>query len=227
MKPKPVFDPDWTAPSPRRFWPICSIWKLMLAVAACGLLFAVSVSMARQPLTSIVYWDPGLAPARAERAQLAFYPAPDMTPEGRAAISCPSEPPLPPVIPDQMNRTIAASAAESIDPKMVMIAPESIDSKMVIRAPAWIDPEMVFTPRGSTQQAEQGGVPGEGLPEIAPGVGPPYELVPAPDGSSLPPTMPKYMLVPGPDGSSPPAKAPRYKPVPIPNGSSHAATPRR
>jgi hypothetical protein len=227
MKPKPDFDPDWTPQSPRRLWPIRSIWMLMLVVAACGVLLAVSVTMARQPLSTIVYWDPGLAPARAERAQLAFYPALDRTPEMGLVIACPVDAEQPPVIPDQLRDPIVTSAADSIDPKMVMIAPDSIDPKMVVRAPTGIDPKMVFTPRGGAGQAEQGGVPAEGVPEIAPGVGPPYELVPAPDGSSPAAEMPKYKVVPVPEGSSPSAKMPKYKVVPVPEGSSRSAIRRR
>jgi hypothetical protein len=222
MKPKPDFDPDWTYPSlsPRRLWPFKSIRQLMVAVAAVGMLLAASVTLARQPTSSIIFWDPGRAPASAVPPRLAFYPAleTETATEG-LVIACPVDDQQPFEVPDDPSRPIAGTAPGSIDPKMVIMAPKSIDPKMVVRAPAWIDPKMVFTPGGVAGQAELGQLPAEGQPEIAPGVTPYYDFVPIPDGSSPPAKMPRYKVVPDPDGSSPPAKTPRYKLVPDPDGS--------
>jgi hypothetical protein len=224
MKPKPDIDPDWMYPSlsPRRLWPFKSIRQLMVAVAAVGMLLAASVTLARQPTSSIIFWDPGRVPASAVPPRLAFYPAPETAAAG-LVIACPVDDQQPFVIPDDPSRPLARIAPESFHPKTVIMAPESIDPKMVVRAPAWIDPKMVFTPGGAAGQAGLGQLPAEGLPEIAPGVTPYYDLVPIPDGSSPPAKMPRYKLIPDPDGSSPPAKTPRYKVVPDPDGSSPPA----
>jgi hypothetical protein len=171
MKSKPEFDPDLPARSQRRLWPIRSIRQLMAVVVISGLLLAVSVTLARQPLSSVVYWDPSLTPASPERARLAFFPAPDTASAEPLVIACPIDPQPSFVIRDQMRRPIAKSAPRSIDSKMVKVAPESIDPKMVVRAPAWIDPKMVFAPGGGDGQPETGNLPAPAprVPGIAPG----------------------------------------------------------
>jgi hypothetical protein len=200
MKPKPDFDLDWPASSSCRHWPVRSIWQLMAVVAASGLFLAVTVPLARQPLASIIYWDPGLPPASSAPPRLVFYPAPALE-QDSLVIACPAEAPQPPVIQAQpRDRT-------------VVIAPESIDPGMVVRAPAWIDPKMVFTPGGADAQAEQGELPelAPRVPGIAPGTGPQYKVIPVPDPSSPPAKRPQYKVVPVPDPSSPPAKRPQQK----------------
>ncbi len=173
MKSKPEFDPDWPASSPWRLWPFRSIRQLMMIVGASGLFLALTVTIARQPLSSIILWDPGLSTSSTVRPRLALFHAPDEEPQP-LVFACPAEAPPPVKIQVQPH-----------DP-MIVIAPESINPGMVVRAPAWIDPNMVFTPRGRERQPEQGGLPAPAprVPGIDPQVGPQYKRVPIPDGSS-------------------------------------------
>jgi len=172
MKSQPDFDLDWPAGSQSRLWPIRSIRQLMVVVAASGMLLAFTVTLARQPLSSMILWDPGLPTSSTARPRLALYQAPDAAPP--LVIACPVEAAQPDVFRPQPR-----------DP-LVVVAPESIDPGMVVRAPAWIDPKMVFTPRGGDWQPGQGGLPAPapGVQGVAPYGGPQYKLVPIPDGRS-------------------------------------------
>jgi hypothetical protein len=191
MKPKADLDPELPAFAPRRLWPFRSIWQVMVAVAAIGLFLAASVTLARQPLSSVVFWNPGLAPANAEPARLAFYPAPDKSQEP-LVIACPIDGRQPEVVPHEMRPPIVKRAPEPIDSWMVLRAPGSIDPKMVLRAPEWIDPNMVFKleAEGDRDRAEQGELP-QILPEAAPGGGQEPNPVLHPDGSLPPAKKPR------------------------------------
>ncbi len=213
MKSKPDIDLDRPASSPHRLWPIRSIWQLMAVVAVIGMFLAVTVPLARQPLSSIASWDPSLSPASASPMQLAAYQA---FADARQPLvtGCLVEAPETPTIADQpLDRT-------------VIVAPDSIDPKMVVRAPEWIDPTMVFTPNGAEVQADPGALPdlAPRVPGIAPGTGPQYRLVPVPEGSGRPAKDPRYKLVPVPDGSVPPGKRPRSNVIPTPDRSLPPAT---
>jgi hypothetical protein len=202
MKAKSDFDPDWMPSSPRRLWPIGSIWQLMVVVAVSGAIFAVSVTLTRQPLSSIVYVHPALAPAGAASPQLVFYPAVDDS-SGALVTACPINGQKPPATPDQPFPPIAITTAESIDPKMV------------VRAPEWIDPKMVVVAPGEASQPEQGGlrylVPEQAVTGIGPGTGSQFEVVPVPQGSAPPAKRLRPRLAPPPGGSKPPAKDPHKR----------------
>jgi len=206
MKSKPDFDPDRPVPSRRRLWPIRSIGQLMVVVAVSGLLLAIGVTTARQPLSSIVYWEPGLSPSSTARPRLALYPAPDVTPAALVReVYCGLLPDQTASPPDTAPQPLVTDV--QLRDRMVVIAPESIDPAMVVRAPAWIDPKMVFTPRGY-EQPEQGVLPAPGLPWIAPRSKPQSRLVPVPDRSAPRAKDPRFERVPVPEGSLPPAKKP-------------------
>jgi hypothetical protein len=174
MKSKPDFDPELLGGSPSRLWPIRSIGQLMVVVAASGVILAAAVATARQPLTSIIVWDPAAFPSSAVRPQLALYQRPDVTAESLIVHACPEVKPTieaPQPLAIQVQPQPLVTQIQPRDP-MVVFAPESLDPRMVVRAPAWIDPKVVFIPRGSVRQPEQGGLPAPRGPEIAPGPGP-------------------------------------------------------
>jgi len=235
MKSKPDLDRDWPAPSRWQLGPFRSIRHVMIVVAAGGMLLAFTATMARQPLSSMITWDPSLGTAGAVPGRLGLYQGPFEAREG-LVIACPIEThflaalqaPGAQAIPDTTSQPLVMQP-QPRDPAVV-IASESIDPRMVVQAPAWIDPKMVVTSPGGDWQPEQGGspAPAPGVPGVAPGAGLQYKLIPAPDGSTPPATQPQFELVPVPNGSTPPATKPQYKHVPVPNGSSPPATkPRR
>jgi len=160
MKSKHDFDPYLPEPSGRRLWPIRSIRQLMVVVAPSGVILAVGVTMARQPLSSMMRRALGYPTASAVPPRLAMVQARGRVVPPRVFLPQPPDP-------------------------LVIVAPESIDAGMVVRAPDWIDPKMVFIPSGGDWQAEQGGwpVPAPRVKGVAPRVAPEYKLVPIPDGS--------------------------------------------
>jgi hypothetical protein len=122
MQPKPGFDDVFKMKYERRWWPIRSIWRLMLVVAASALTMAILAGTFR----------PGIRPKYGiSRTQIAVVKPPVLT------------------IASQTTDPLVIVADTSIDPKMVVPAPLDIDPKMVVRAPLDIDERMVLNPESS------------------------------------------------------------------------------
>jgi hypothetical protein len=156
-------------------------------VAASGMLLAAAVTLARQPLPSMIRRSPGL----------------------RTPIT------VPPTLTLALAHVpVAEPFMAQVQPRdpMVVIAPESIDPGMVIRAPVWIDSKMVFTPGGGNWQPEDGGLPAPApsVPGIAPRAERQFKLIPVPYRSSRPAKEPQYKRVPVPERSLPSAKKPQH-----------------
>ncbi len=170
MKSKPDFDPEWPARS-RRPWPIRSIRRLMVIVAAIGILLAGALTMARPPLSSMIRRTLNLPTSTAVPRRLAML-------QRRGAVAQPD-----------------VFRSHRRDP-LVIIAPESIDPGMVVQAPAWVDSKMVFARRADDWQVDQRELP-EPAPRVhgfAPQVGPQYKVVPGPNGPFAPAGKPRRSL---------------------------------